>query len=110
MSQNEGITMPPAPVTPLALPRYRCFKEVEALRIRSIEIVRVPDGDQDITPDESRGAIIIPEESGYPPFRVSAEFLRKHRPQVGGYWIKYSNDGYQSFSPKRAFEEGYKRI
>jgi hypothetical protein len=108
MSQNEGVTMPPVPVVPLALPRYKCFKEVEALRIRSIEIVRLTD-DQD-APDESRGAIIIPEEPGYPPFRVSAEFLRKHRPQVGGYWIKYSNDGYQSFSPKRAFEEGYKRI
>jgi len=40
---------------------------------------------------------------------VSAEFLAKHKPEVGGYWVQYA-DGYQSFSPAAAFEEGYTRI
>jgi hypothetical protein len=87
------------------LPRYKCHKEVCALRIKSIERVKARDGED---PDAA-GAIIIPEESGFAPIRVSAEYLRKHRPQVGGYWIQY-DDGYKSFSPSRAFEEGYARI
>ena len=33
----------------------------------------------------------------------------KHDPQAGGYYVVYA-DGYQSFSPAQAFEEGYTRI
>jgi hypothetical protein len=30
----------------------------------------------------------------------------KHAPQVGGYYVRYP-DGYESWSPAKAFEEGY---
>jgi hypothetical protein len=59
--------------------------------------------------EEFVGAIITPEENGYTAFPVSTEYVRKHKPVVGGYWVQYA-DGYQSFSPANAFEEGYTLI
>ncbi len=55
------------------------------------------------------GAIITPEDAGYAPFAVSEEYIDKHNPQPGGYFVVY-DDGYQSFSPAKAFEEGYTPI
>lgn len=52
------------------------------------------------------GATIVPVESGYPPFNVTQGYLEKHRPQPGGYYVLY-DDGYQSWSPAEAFENGY---
>jgi len=52
---------------------------------------------------------IIPEESGYAPFAISSEWADKHTPAAGGYFVVY-DDGYQSYSPAKAFEEGYTRI
>lgn len=40
---------------------------------------------------------------------VSKEWLDKHNPQPGGYYVVYQ-DGYASYSPAKAFEEGYTRI
>ena len=37
---------------------------------------------------------------------VTAEWWAKHQPQVGGYYVRYA-DGYTSFSPAKAFDEGY---
>ena len=37
------------------------------------------------------------------------EWLDKHNPEVGGYYVVYE-DGYKSFSPAKAFEEGYTLI
>ena len=86
------------------MPRYRCHKEVYALKIRDIVQPYLPEG------CESDGsAIIIPEESGYAGIPVSHEYIRKHQPQVGGYFVIYE-DGYRSFSPAAAFESGYARI
>lgn len=76
------------------LPRYKSHKEVEALKIKRIEIVRFP------------GATLIPEDDAYAPICVSESYLQKHNPQPGGYYVRYS-DGYESFSPAQAFEEGY---
>ncbi len=57
--------------------------------------------------------MITPAEPGYSPFKVDREYVKKRLPVngpiVGGYWVKYA-DGYQSFSPQDAFEEGYTRI
>jgi hypothetical protein len=86
-----------------ALPRYRCHKEVSALKIATITPFHRFD-----TPAES-GAVIVPVEVGYGAFRVSDEYLRKHNPQVGGYYVVYE-DGYLSFSPSEAFESGYTKI
>jgi hypothetical protein len=54
-------------------------------------------------------AHIITEEPGYAPIPVTSEYIRKHKPSAGGYYVVYK-DGYKSFSPADAFEEGYTRI
>jgi len=90
----------------LSLPQYQCHKVVGALHIRSIELARIPLGDDEVDVSDLRGAIIIPAESGFPPFRVSPEFLRKHRPQVGGLFVVY-DDGWKSFIPEKDFKRDY---
>ncbi len=86
------------------MPKYKCHKEVWALKIASI--VRDGEGEN----RESDGsAIITPEEEGYSSFRVEGDYLHKHKPQVGGYYVVY-DDGYKSFSPAEAFENGYSKI
>ena len=89
------------------LPLYKCHKEVRALKIKSIEL------DANIAAKEGRetdgSAIIYPVEKLYVPFRVGQEYRKRHNPEVGGYYVVYE-DGYKSFSPAEAFEEGYTLI
>jgi hypothetical protein len=82
------------------LPRYRCHKEVHAIKIGLIG-----------RPLDFGAAVwfITPAEPGYAPIQVSMAWLEKHNPQVGGYYVVYA-DGYASFSPAKAFEEGYTLI
>ncbi len=53
--------------------------------------------------------ILTPAEEGYAAFKVDADFVSKHRPKVGGYYVVYK-DGYKSFSPADAFEDGYTKL
>jgi hypothetical protein len=76
------------------LPRYVSHKTVWALKIAEFDVETLT---------------ITPAEQGYPPFVVDREYVEKHRPQVGGYFVMYA-DGYRSFSPMKAFVEGYKRM
>ena len=78
------------------MPRYRCHKEVWALKI---SLIRKWDTFVEI----------FPADEGYDSFRVTPEWFAKHNPEVGGYYVVYK-DGYTSFSPAAAFEEGYTRI
>ena len=101
--------------TATPMPAYRCHKEVWALKIKEIEPAPKPTIAEleailreDPNRTESPGAIIGPE-GHFGPIAVSLEFMTKHRPQVGGYLVYYK-DGYVSFSPAQAFEEGYSRI
>lgn len=87
------------------LPKYKCYKEVWALKIA--KIVRDNEGIPNVETDGS--AMIRPEDKGYAPFKVSAEYMQKHKPEVGGYYVSYK-DGYKSYSPAKAFEEGYELI
>lgn len=113
------------------MPRYQCHKKVWALKIAAIERENLPEfsgaickgsfalGSACGTCERCRweqnagvvalGATIIPADEGYAPFTVDAKFLYKHKPEVGGYFVQY-DDGYKSFSPAKAFEEGYTRI
>ena len=75
------------------MPKYDCHKQVHALKIAIIET------------DES-GGYLIPEENGYAPIRVDASYLRRNLPEIDGYYVVYK-DGYKSYSPAQAFEEGY---
>lgn len=85
------------------LPEYICHKKVRAIKIAAIEQARSPkNGLTDC-------AIIMPAEEGYDAFIVDNEFMNKHKPVVGGYFVIYE-DGYTSFSPAAAFESGYTRV
>ena len=85
----------------IEMPKYVCHKEVWALKIKDIKL----DGEGEDRETDGT-AMITPEENGYAPFRVDYAFLKKHIPQVGGYYVVYK-DGYKSFSPAEAFESGY---
>jgi hypothetical protein len=52
---------------------------------------------------------LILVDAGIPEVCVSDEYASKHNPDAGGYYVRYA-DGYESFSPAQAFEEGYTRI
>ena len=79
------------------MPKYRCHKKVWALKIDGI--TRLSDGRWSI----------LPAESGYAPFVVPASYIERHTPAVGGYYVVY-DDGYKSYSPAKAFEDGYTLI
>lgn len=83
------------------LPRYRCHKEVWALKIKEVLSGRA-DG-------EGPGCTLVFEDATYAPHSVDEAFAHKHNPQAGGYFVCY-RDGYQSFSPAEAFEQGYTRV
>lgn len=89
------------------MPRYKCHKEVWALRIMGIQF----DSDKAVAENrETDGsAIITPSEPGYAPFKVDAAYVRKHQPKIGGYYVVY-RDGYRSWSPAAEFEDGYTRL
>jgi hypothetical protein len=89
------------------MPRYRCHKEVWALKISAITFDASKAAMEGRETDGS--ATIVPAEDGYGPFKVDSGYLRKHSPQPGGYYVVYK-DGYKSFSPADAFEEGYARL
>ena len=88
----------------MEMPRYKCHKEVWALKIKTIS------RDRDKAMEEQRetdgSAILTPEDDRYAPFKVDANYMHKHKPEVGGYYVVYE-DGYKSFSPAGAFESGY---
>ena len=80
------------------MPRYKCHKEVWALKI----------GDLWLDDDEG-SATMIPEDDNYGPLLLTKDYMRKHEPSIGGYYVVYK-DGYTSFSPADVFEDGYTRI
>jgi hypothetical protein len=90
------------------LPKYQSHKQVWALKIAKIEPLPNPDTSGN-SAAASYGAVITPEDESYAPFEVSAEYVMRHKPQVGGYYVVYP-DGYKSWSPAEAFESGYTRI
>jgi hypothetical protein len=89
-------------MTTTEMPKYKSHKIVWALKIKSIH----RDYDDLVASKENDGsAIITPEEEGYKPFRVDSDYLKKHEPLNGGYYVVYE-DGYKSFSPADVFEKG----
>jgi hypothetical protein len=85
------------PTAQIEMPRYQCHKKVHALKIAHFQK----------NPDDS--GVITPAEQGYASFPVSPEYVTKHNPVEGGYYVVY-DDGYKSFSPAKAFEEGYTKL
>lgn len=77
------------------MPRYICHKQVWAIKIKAIE------------KDPNReGFYIVPEDKGYGFIYIDEDYAYKHKPELGGYYVVYQ-DGYKSYSPAKAFEDGY---
>ncbi|MFZ2306826.1 MAG: hypothetical protein WAW73_20320 [Rhodoferax sp.] len=79
------------------MPAYKSHKTVRAAKITAFRKNGNPDMPDLVLGDI--GCIVS----------LLADWHQKHKPQVGGYLVQYE-DGYQSFSPAKAFEEGYIRI
>ena len=82
--------------TARAMPLYQCHKKVWALKIREVY-------------QDEDGWFLGPEEAGYGSISVEDSWVKKHDPHPGGYYVQY-RDGYESFSPAEAFEDGYKLV
>lgn len=77
------------------LPKYKSHKEICALKIAAIEF------------NEIGSAKIAPANKDYELFTVTA-YREKFKGSENdlGYYVKYK-DGYESWSPTAAFEDGY---
>lgn len=82
------------------MPRYLCHKKVWALQIADLEI----------SPEDGR-AKITPKDDGYAPFMAAPGWGSRYHggAEDQGYYIVY-DDGYASWSPTKAFEDGYERL
>jgi hypothetical protein len=73
------------------LPQYQCHKKVRAAKIAAIDF-----GERlDLMP---HGIV-----------EVGAQWINEKRAHAGGYYVIYE-DGFASYSPAKAFEEGYTLI
>lgn len=84
----------------MQMPRYQCHKQVWALKIKEIH----PGG----SPTEP-GCTLVFEDARYAPRFMSEHWAGAHTALEGGYLVVYA-DGYLSYSPAKAFEDGYTLI
>lgn len=86
------------------LPVYVSHKRVRAAKI--LDLVRLPDNVQDAALQ-----LDLPDK---PYVYVTPDWLARRVPlntsPVGGYFVRYESDGYTSWSPAGAFEDGYTRV
>lgn len=90
------------------MPQYDCHKKAWALKIKEVKCESLLSN-----PPVDKVTLIF-EDSHFTPFVVDNDYARKHLeyPQkhlskAGGYYVVYE-DGYKSYSPEKAFVEGYK--
>lgn len=75
------------------MPQWKCHKLVRAAKIQEI-VIRVPVAE----------IVLFTGDT----VTVGHDWIERHKPEVGGYLIKYEDD-YVSYSPTKAFEDGYTR-
>lgn len=80
------------------MPKYTCHKEVWALKIAAAEI-------------HKDGSVTIMPAGGYAKLMLPPEWGVRFKPSDTdpGYYVVYQ-DGFQSWSPSEAFENGYTLI
>lgn len=82
-------------MTAVEMPKYKCHKVVHALKIKEVFL--------------ENPVRLSFEDKRYAPITLWDDDFNKHQPKPGGYYVVYE-DGYKSFSPAKAFEEGYTLI
>lgn len=81
------------------MPKYVSHKTIWALEISSVTHRTDGSGDWNIEfADE-----------GYAAMKAPAEMFSRYKPVAGDYYVQYV-DGYKSFSPRKAFLEGYTKV
>jgi hypothetical protein len=78
-------------------PLYRSHKQVRALEIASV------------TEGGPVGRNVFFADDAYPPALLPPEMFSRFVPTTGDFLVIYE-DGYKSFSPRKAFLEGYSRV
>ncbi len=82
-----------------SLPLWKCHKVVRAAPIRAV-----------YPADHEAGWMVYlnggPAPDGFPPIYLEPKVFARGLPMPGDYFVVY-DDGYESWSPKKAFEEGY---
>lgn len=73
----------------MEMPRYISHKQVWALEIDTVNVHYISFRDK-----------------GYAPINCSPQMFTRYTPVPGDYYVQYQ-DGYKSFSPRKAFLEGY---
>lgn len=91
--------MPNDTVMAIEMPKYKCHKEVWALKISAIEFEE--DGRAKVAFTDSAYAPVLSPQGYRERFKGSEEDL--------GYYVVYEG-GYVSWSPTEAFESGYSLI
>jgi hypothetical protein len=79
-------------------PRYKSHKTVWALEIDGVGAKASFAGDR----------ILTFRDEGYDPIMAPSEMFARYVPIPGDFLVQYE-DGYRSFSPRKAFLEGYRR-
>jgi len=74
------------------MPRYKCHKEVWALRIKEVS-----------------GNTLSFFEPLFAPIEVDPKLFSRYMPTTGDFYVVYA-DGYKSISPEKAFKDGYSPI
>jgi|ERR1041385_738619 hypothetical protein len=81
-----------------AMPRYVSHKRVWGLEIAEVGLRDFPSGDRRLSF----------RDNGFDPIVAPGEMFARYVPVPGDFYVVYA-DGYKSFSPRRAFLEGYER-
>lgn len=82
-----------------SMPQYQSHKKVWALKIKSVSNPSNP-------VDYPQVTVVFEDERFHP---TTFNVKNKPEPKAGWYLVEYE-DGYQSFSPADAFEDGYKPV
>ena len=91
----------PPPGKPTELPRYKCHKVVQAFKIGGVDFQK--DGTGVVSPHEIHASVGLQY--------VDADWCRRFKGdgKDHGWYVLYA-DGYTSWSPSQAFEDGYQLL
>lgn len=87
----------------LILPEFQSIK-----RVRAARIIGIITGTPDAKIGDKVALLIDIDGLGFP-YGVSGQWFAFHKPEIGGYLVQ-SEGGYTSYSPAKAFEDGYARL
>lgn len=83
------------------LTKWRCHKIVRAGKITQLPMKDIPTGSWSVGIEDVNGATV--------PVEMPPDAFLRGLPMMGDYIIVYEDD-YKSWSPAKAFEEGYTKV